>query len=209
MITDTVLQAVPRDEKGKNAARRTRAAGRIPAAVYGEGLDALPVSVNARELGVILRSESGRHSIFTLAIDGRDTSPVKIHQMVIHPVTSKLIHMDLMRISLTEKTRVSSTLNFVGEPTGVKDDGGALEVHLHEIEIECLPRDIPAHIDVDISELRIGDHLTVGQIQVGDDVTVVTDSEHLVLAIVGPRLEQETEEGEATEEAAAEEPAAE
>ncbi len=214
MITDTVLQAVPRDEKGKNAARRTRAAGRIPAAVYGEGLDAVPVSVNARELGVILRSEAGRHAIFTLAIDGRDTSPVKIHQMVIHPVTSKLIHMDLMRISLTEKTRVSSALNFVGEPAGVKNDGGILEVHMHEIEIECLPRDIPAHIDVDVSELQVGDHLTVAQLPIDTDViTVVTDAEHLVAAVNTPRLveEEETEaaEGEATEEASAEEPAAE
>ncbi len=173
----------------------------------------MPVSVNARELGVILRSEAGRHAIFTLAIDGRDSSPVKIHQMVIHPVTSKLIHMDLMRISLTEKTRVSSALNFVGEPAGVKNDGGILEVHMHEIEIECLPRDIPAHIDVDVSELQVGDHLTVAQLPIDTDViTVVTDAEHLVAAVNTPRLaEEETEaaEGDATEESSAEEPAAE
>jgi large subunit ribosomal protein L25 len=198
MITDTVLQATPREELGKNAAGRVRAAGRVPASVYGVGLDSIPVSVNARELGVILRSEAGRHAIFTLAIEGHDSSPVKIHQMELDPVTHKLVHMDLMRISLTEKTTVSTPLEFVGEPVGVKQDGGMLEAHLHEIEIECLPRDIPASIQVDVSELGIGDRLTVGDISVDTDaITVVTDPDHLVVAVIAPRLAEEPTEGEA------------
>ena len=215
MITDTVIQAIPREERGKNAARRVRAAGRIPAAVYGVGLEAVPVSVNARELGVLLRSQSGRHAIFTLAIEGKDSSPVKIHHMDVDPVTSRLIHMDLMRISLTEKTQVSTPLQFVGEAAGVKNDEGILEAHMHEVEIECLPRDIPAHIDVDVSALEIGDRLTVGDIKVDTDViTILTDPDHLVVAVIAPRLvaEEEAEETPAaaeSEAAPAEEPAAE
>ena len=216
MITDTIIQAIPREELGKNAARRVRAAGRIPAAVYGVGLEAVPVSVNARDLGVLLRSDSGRHAIFTLAIEGHDSSPVKIHHLDIHPVTSRLIHMDLMRISLTERTQVSSTLEFVGESVGVKRDGGILEVHLHEIEIECLPRDIPAHIDVDVSALEIGDRLTVGDIKIDTDaITILTDPDHMVVAVIAPRLAEAAEEAEEGEGGAegeagsAEEPAAE
>jgi large subunit ribosomal protein L25 len=217
MITDTVIQAIPREERGKNAARRVRAAGRIPAAVYGVGLEAIPVSVNARELGVLLRSEAGRHAIFTLAIEGKDSSPVKIHQMDLDPVTSRLIHMDLMRISLTEKTQVSVPLQFVGEPVGVKDEGGILEAHLHELDVECLPRDIPGHIDVDVSGLGIGDRLTVGDVHVDTDViTIVTDADHLLVAVSAPRLtaEEQAEDAEAAaaaeaEAASAEEPAAE
>ncbi len=195
MITDTVLQAKPREELGKNAARRVRAAGRVPAAVYGEGLDALPVSVNARELGSILRSESGRHSIFTLAIDGKDSSPVKIHRIDLDPVTNRLLHMDLVRISLTETTQVSVSLEFIGDPAGVKLDGGILEAHLHEITVECLPRDIPASIQVDVSGLVVGDHMTVRQLPVDTDtVRIVTDPDHLVLAITAPRQAVEAEE---------------
>jgi large subunit ribosomal protein L25 len=191
MITDTVLQAIPRNDRGKNAARRLRAEGRIPASVYGIGLDSIPVSVNARELGVILRSESGTHSIFTLAIDGRDSSPVKIHDYTIDPVTSRLTHMDLMRISMTVKTRVSVPLEFTGESAAIKAEGGMLEMHLHEIEVECLPRDIPANITVDVSGLNIGDQLYVSQINAGDDVTIVSDSDLLVAAISSGRIHAE------------------
>jgi large subunit ribosomal protein L25 len=210
MITDTVLQATRREDRGKNASRRLRAAGRIPAAVYGEGLDALPVSIDVRELGVLLRSEAGRNAIFTLAIEGHDSSPVKIHQLDLDPVTNRLVHMDLMRISLTSKTQVSVPLEFVGEPVGVKQEGGMVEVHLHEIEVECLPRDIPASIEIDVSGFAIGDRLTVGEIPVDTDViTVVTDPDHLVLAVTAPRIvAEEVEEAAASEEAPAPEESA-
>lgn len=193
MITDTVLQATPREDRGKNASRRLRADGRIPASVYGEGLDAIPVSVNARELGVILRSTTGVHSIFTLSIDGRDSSPVKIHDYDLDPVTNKLVHMDLMRISMTSRTRVSVPLQFSGDAVGVKTGGGMLEVHMHEVEVECLPRDIPAHITVDVTPLEIGDQLTVSQIAVdADAIEIMTEGDHLVCAVVGSRMVHET-----------------
>jgi large subunit ribosomal protein L25 len=194
MITDTVLQATPRDERGKNASRRLRAAGRIPVAVYGEGRDAAAVSVNARELGAILRSEAGRHAIFTLAVDGSEDSTVKIHELELDPVTNRLVHLDLMRISLTERTQVSVPLEFVGEPVGMKLNGGMLEVHLHAIDVECLPKDIPANITIDVSNMDIGDQLLVSQLPVDTDaITVVTGEDHLVAVVTAPRVSAETE----------------
>lgn len=188
MITDTVLQAVPREDRGKNASRRLRADGRIPASVYGQSLDPIPVSVNARELGVILRSDSGIHSIFTLSIDGRDSTPVKIHDYALDPVTNKLLHMDLMRISMTDKTQVSVPLEFTGDPVGVRVEGGMLEVQIHEVDVECLPRDIPQHIAVDVSELKSGDQLFVRDLVVDtDNVTILADPDQLVLAITAAR----------------------
>lgn len=197
MITDTVLQAIPREDRGKNSARRLRADGRVPVAIYGEGLDAVAASVNARDLGALLRSDAGRHAIFTLAVDGADSSPVKIHQMDIDPVTSRVYHLDLMRISLTSTTRVSVPLEFVGEPVGVKEGGGILDAHLHAVDIECLPRDIPSNISVDVSGLGVGDHLYVSQLEVDTDaVTILTDGEHLVVSVAAPRVSEEPAEEE-------------
>ncbi len=205
MITDTVLQATPREDRGKNASRRLRADGRIPVTVYGQGADPVAASINARELGAILRSEAGRHAIFTLAIDGGDETPVKIHQLDLDPVTSRVQHMDLMRISMREKTRVSVPLDFVGESFAVKSEGGMLEVHLHEIEVECLPRDVPANIPVDVSGLGLGQHLNVSDLKIeNEDVEVITGADHLVVAITTPRGETESPAAEPEEPAAAE-----
>ena len=199
MITDIVLQATPREERGKNASRRLRASGRLPVAVYGEGRDAAAVSINARELGVILRSESGRHSIFTLAVEGADDATVKIHEMELDPVTNRLVHLDLVRISLTETTRVSVPLEFVGEPVGMKLNGGMLEVHLHEIEVECLPKDIPANITIDVSNMDINDQLLVNQLPIDNDgITVITGEDHLVAVVTAPRVSVEEEAEETT-----------
>jgi large subunit ribosomal protein L25 len=194
MITDTVLQATPREELGKNAARRVRANGRIPVSIYGLGESTVAASINARELGAILRSEAGRGAIFTIAIDGGDSSPVKIHVLDVDPVTFKVKHLDLMRLSMTEKTRVSVPLEFVGEAVGIKTGGGTMDVTLHQIEVESLPRDIPSSIQVDISNLDLGEHLKVGDLKVDTDtITIITDAEHLVVGVLAPRVAEETE----------------
>lgn len=194
MITDTVLQASKRDERGKNAARRLRAAGRLPVSLYGEGQEAVPVSINTRELGAILRSEAGRGAIFTLAVEGGESTPVKIHTLDLDPVSNRPLHMDLVRLSMTSKTQVSVSIDFVGVPHGVRVQGGMLEAHLHEIDIECLPRDIPQGVEFDVTELKAGDSIYVRDLQVGDDVTIVTPGDHLVAAIVAAKAEEVSEE---------------
>jgi large subunit ribosomal protein L25 len=198
MINETVLQAAPRTETGKNAARRLRAAGRMPATVYGGSGAATSVSINTRELGSLLRQEGGRQAIFTLAIDGADSTPVKIHRYERDPITNRPLHLDFVRVSMTEKTKVQVPLEFTGEPLGVKQDGGMLEVHLHQVEIECFPRDIPASLQVDISTLPVGSHLYVRDIPVDpDNITIVTDGDHLMVSLIGARTgggdEEETE----------------
>lgn len=194
MITDTVLQASKRDERGKNAARRLRAAGQLPVSLYGEGQEAVPVSINTRELGAILRSEAGRGAIFTLAVEGGESTPVKIHTLDLDPVSNRPLHMDLVRLSMTSKTQVSVSIDFVGVPHGVRVQGGMLEAHLHEIDIECLPRDIPQGVEFDVTELKAGDSIYVRDLQVGDDVTIVTPGDHLVAAIVAAKAEEVSEE---------------
>lgn len=190
MITDIVLEAIPRDVRGKNASRRLRADGRIPAAVYGDGKEAIPVSVNAREIGKILRSDSGRNTIFTVEIQGHDSSPVLIKHLALDPVTSKLVHTDLVRISLTTVTRVNVALEFVGTPIGVSRDHGIFDVHLREVEVECLPKDIPEHVQVDVSGMEVGDHVTAGQIDIDTDVLrMVTDGDHMVAGVLASRVE--------------------
>lgn len=187
MITDTVLQASKRAERGKNAARRLRAAGRLPVSLYGEGQEAVSVSINTRELGVILRSEAGRHAIFTLAVENGESTPVKIQTLDLDPISNRPLHMDLVRLSMMHTTRVSTRLEFTGTPEGVKIGGGMFEAHLHEIEIECLPRDIPQSIPVDVSNLGTGGLLFVRELETGPDVTVITPGDHLVAAIVGAK----------------------
>jgi large subunit ribosomal protein L25 len=181
------MEAVPREEKGKNASRRLRAAGQVPAAVYGGGQQAVPVAINARELGTILRSDAGRNTIFTLNIQGHDPSPVMIKNLDVDPVTSKVLHTDLVRISLTEKTQVSVRLEFVGEAVGVKVGGGMMDVHAHELDIECLPRDIPESISVDVSHLELGEHLRAADLPIDTDaITLLSDPETLILSVLAP-----------------------
>jgi large subunit ribosomal protein L25 len=190
MITDIVLEATPRVELGKNAARRLRAAGRVPVSLYGDGKEPLAVSVNARQLAMILRGEAGRNTIFTLVIDGHESSPVLVKDLDLDPVTSKILHSDMVRISLTHRTRVPVTLEFVGNPIGVSRDHGIFDVHTRHIEVECLPKDIPEHITVDISKLEVGQHLTVADIVVDNDlVTIVTERDHMVAGVLASRVE--------------------
>lgn len=193
MITDTVLQASKRDERGKNAARRLRAAGRLPVSLYGEGQEAVPVSINTRELGAILRSEAGRGAIFTLAVEGGESTTVKIHTLDLDPVSNRPLHMDLVRLSLTSTTRVDVSVEFVGIPHGVRVQGGMLEAQLHNVEVECLPGDIPQSIEVDVTELVTGDQVFVRDIKPIDGVTIITPGDHLVLAIVAAKAEEVVE----------------
>src|SRR5262245_24402969 len=149
------LEAKPRNERGKNASRRQRAQGLVPITVYGGGKETASASVVKREFAGLLRGH-GRNVIFTLNIDGAST-PVKIAEMQVDPVKGTLIHMDLMRISLTEKSKFEVPIKIVGESGGVKNDGGILEVQSHAIEVRCLPRHLPSVVEVDVTPLGIGD----------------------------------------------------
>lgn len=202
MIKDITINASAREGSGKGFARRLRAQGMIPASVYGEGKDAAAVAVNAKEIANILRSDTGHNTIFKLALPngGGEPDTVIIKDFQVDPIKGRLLHADLMRLSLTEATRVKVSIEIVGEAIGVKRDGGILEFELREVEIECLPTDIPEHLTVDASGLEIGDHITVANlIYDSEKIKVVTDEHQVIAGVLAPRLadveETETEGG--------------
>jgi large subunit ribosomal protein L25 len=160
MATSTPIEAVvatPREGKfNKNAARRVRVAGKIPAVVYGAGQDAVAVSVDPRVITKILHSDSGHNTIFDLNVEG---SSAMVKAMIVdwqhEPIKGKLLHIDLKRIAMDKMMRVSVPIQLVGTSIGVKTQGGILEHVLREVEVECLPSDIPSHLDVDVSNLEL------------------------------------------------------
>src|SRR5262244_4480037 len=182
------LEAKPRNERGKNASRRQRAQGLVPVTVYGGGKETASASVVKREFAALLRGH-GRNVIFTLNVGGAAT-PVKIADMQVDPVKGTLIHMDLMRISLTEKSKFEVPVRTVGEADGVKNLSGILEVVTHSIEVRCLPRDLPSVIEVDVTPLGIGVNFKIGDLKLGHQVEVLDDSETVIATVVPPRLEE-------------------
>jgi large subunit ribosomal protein L25 len=194
MIKDLTVNASAREGVGKGPTRRLRAQGMIPAAVYGEGGDAVAVAVNAKDIATILRSGSGHNTIFKLALADAKGEPanVIIKDYQVDPVKGRLLHADLLRLSMTTLTRVNVSVETVGEPPGVKSEGGILELQLREIEVECLPGDIPEKLTVDVSNLQIGDHVTVAELVYDrDKVKVLADEHQIVAGVLAPRMIEE------------------
>jgi len=154
--TIEAVVATPREGKfNKNAARRVRVAGKIPAVVYGAGQDAIAVTVDPKVIIKILHSESGHNTIFDLNIEGGKGTKAMIVDWQNEPIKGKLLHIDLKRIAMDKAMRVSVPVQLIGIPVGVKSQGGIIEHIMREVEIECLPGDIPSHIDVDVSNLEL------------------------------------------------------
>jgi large subunit ribosomal protein L25 len=211
MIKDITVNANSREGVGKGPTRRLRAQGMIPAALYGEGGEAMPVAVSAKEIANILRSGTGHNTIFKLALAHVDGEPanVIIKDYQVDPVKGRLLHADLLRLSMTTTTRVSVSVETIGEPVGVKTDGGILELQLRDIEVECLPGDIPEHLKVDVSNLNIGDHVTVADLVYDrEKVKLFVDQHQIVAGVLAPRMIEEVAPVVAPEgeEAAAAEP---
>lgn len=162
--TFAAVVATPRTGKfNKNHARRVRVAGKIPAVVYGAGQDAVAVSVDPKVITRILHSDSGHNTIFDLNVEGAALVKAMIVDWQNEPIKGHLLHIDMKRIAMDKMMRVSVPIQLVGIPIGVKTQGGILEHVLREVEIECLPNDIPSHLDVDVSALEMN-----GAIHVSD-----------------------------------------
>src|SRR5215510_8434707 len=154
-LETNVLEAHPRTPGTKNEARRVRREGKIPAVVYGAGKESLPITVDPRVVTRILNSETGHNSIFDLSLSGEKTKAMIVDWQY-EPIKGKLLHIDLKRIAMDKVLRVKVPIVLKGEAAGVKQEGGILEQILRELEVECLPADIPSHIDADVSELVFG-----------------------------------------------------
>jgi len=181
---EITVRATRREGRGKNDARRARRDGMVPVSVYGGEGGSVAALAPIRELAAILRSESGRNTIFTLDIEGVGTSEVMFHERQIDPIRGRLIHADLTRLVKGQKIEVTVPLHLVGEPVGVRDEQGVLEQIIREIEIRCEPREIPDVVNVDVSNLGVHDVLHISDIQVAEGIEIL-NSPDVVIATVG------------------------
>jgi len=181
-----------REERGKNAARRTRRGGEIPAILYGGKKDALALSINAKQLSRILRSESGHNTIFTVKVTDGKEERAMLKDWQVDPVNGALLHADLLRIAMDVRMRVSVPVRTFGEPQGVKVQGGIFETVTREIEIECLPSDIPEEIKVDVTEMLIGKQLRAGDLPLDPNkIKLLTDPQRVIAHVVTLKKEEE------------------
>ena len=190
MRKEIVVAAEVRTSRGKNEARRTRAAGNIPAVVYGAYQDPVSVAVNPKELSKIIRSSTGLNTIFTLAIAGGENTPVMVVDRQVDPIKGLLLHADLKRIDLTKRIRVTVPVTTFGEPAGVKVQGGLLEVISRSIEIECLPDEIPETFTVGVAELMIGQSKRASDVELSGSMKLVSDAQTVIAHIVALRAEE-------------------
>ncbi|MGA7401335.1 MAG: 50S ribosomal protein L25 [Candidatus Sulfotelmatobacter sp.] len=193
-LEQNVLEAQTREAGTKNHARRVRREGKIPAVVYGAGKGAVPVSVDPRHVLRILRSESGHNTIFDLALsDGENAKAETAKAMIVdwqyEPIKGHLLHIDLKRIAMDKALRVSVPVVLQGVPAGVKTEGGILEQMLREVEIECLPGDIPGHIDVDVSHLTFGKVLRVSDLPHTEKLKFLSDANQPVAHVTSVKEE--------------------
>ena len=160
-----VIEAQPRTAGGKSAARHLRQAGQLPAVVYGGQKGSLAVTVDPRAVEKALHSEAGHNVLLTLQVKGHGKTSAMIKDWQYEPVKGQLLHVDFLRIALDVRVKVKVPVVAVGEPVGVSQQGGLLEYVNREIEVECLPGDIPEHLNVDVSELKIGQSFRVGDLK--------------------------------------------
>jgi large subunit ribosomal protein L25 len=189
---DIVIEAEKRTDVGKNPSRRFRRAGRIPAVLYGGEAGSTPLLVDPRAVEAILRSESGENTLFALKLSPGGALPGKVmikdHQ--VDPLTEALVHADFMRIAMDRAIRVQVAIHTVGISKGVKLSGGILDHPLREVEVECLPADIPERIDVDITELDLGKSIRVSDLKAPAGVKILNDPNMAVVAVVAPTVEK-------------------
>jgi large subunit ribosomal protein L25 len=197
-----ILEAETRTPGTKNDARRVRRQGKVPAVVYGAG-PSLPVSVDPRQVARILQSETGHNTVFDLAVNGERTKAMIVDWQY-EPIKGALLHIDLKRIAMDEKLTVNVPIELAGEAAGVKQQGGILEQILREVEVECLPGDIPKMVDLNVSDLVFGMVLRVSDLPKNDKVKYLTDPEQPVAHIISIKEEEvPTPEAVAGEAAAA------
>jgi len=202
MRKDITIAAEARDSRGKNEARRLRAKGSMPAILYGDPGTPEAVAVNPKELSKILNSKTGHNTIFNLELAGGEKTPVMIVDWQHDPIKDNLLHVDLKRIDLTKRIHVMIPVVTHGDPKGVKLQGGLLELVTREVEIECLPDEIPEQFDFDVSELQIGQSIRVSDIPMSGTMKLLGTADTVVAHVVSLKAEAEPAAAEAAPAAA-------
>jgi large subunit ribosomal protein L25 len=189
-MPDIVVAAESRTENGKNANRRLRASGKIPGILYGRGKKPTAVAVNPKSIGAILRTPTGENTLFDLELGGEKRTVI-LKEYQIEPLKHQLLHADFYEVALDKALEIKVHLELTGTPVGVKVEGGVLDFVTRELEIVCLPRDIPGKIVVDVSLLELGKHLRVSDLKIPEKVKVLTEPDVVVAHVVAPRAEEE------------------
>lgn len=197
MRKDITVAAEVRASRGKNEARRLRVRGFIPAVVYGAYKDSVSIGVSPREITQILNSKTGHNTIFNLAIQGAENTPVMVVDSQRDPVKGNLLHADFKRIDLEKRIRVAIPVITEGEAAGIKLQGGLLEIITREIEIECLPDEIPEHFVADVSGLMIGQSVRAGSIPMSGSMRLISPAEAVIAHVVALRAEEKPAGAEA------------
>ena len=206
MAEKIVVEAAPRESRGKNEARRLRVSGKVPAVLYGAKGDAVTLEVSAKQVGQILRSATGHNTLFQVALGGKE-QPAIVKDWQVDPVTGNLLHVDLLRVAMDVRMRVKVPVHTFGEAQGVKVQGGVFEVVTREVEIECLPAEIPTEFRLDVTNLMIGQSLRAGDIPMDSaKMKLLTEAERVIAHVVALKVEEEKPVEAAVEGAAPAEP---
>src|SRR5436190_6581495 len=204
---EATLEAVERTARGKNESRRLRVTGKIPAVVYGVKEAGVPIAVDPKGLTKILQTELGANTLIALKLPGGGDARVLVKEYQYDPVTHKLLHADFYKVALDKLIRVTVTVVPRGEPKGVKQQGGVLDIVHRQIELECLPADIPEHIEVDVSDMMVGQSVRVRDIATSAKWKAVSEPDMMLMHVIIPKVEEVPATPEAVAAAAAAGPA--
>lgn len=196
-MASATLEATTRDSRGKNEARRLRVAGRIPAVLYGGAGGAVPLSVDPKALSRILHSGSGVNSIISLDVQGQGVTQVLVKEFLLEPIKHTMLHADFYRLQMDKAITVTVTISLKGEAKGVKLQGGMVDFPNREVEVECLPGDIPEHLTIDVSDLMIGQGVRLKELAEGAKWTPVSDPDTLIVHVIAAKVEEAAVEGAA------------
>jgi large subunit ribosomal protein L25 len=189
MRKDITIAAEGRATRGKNEARRLRVSGRAPAIIYGTGKDPVAVAISPKEVNKILLSSTGHNSIFDITVDGGAPEPVMIVDWSYEPVKGDLLHIDMQRIDLAKRIKVKIPVHVHGDPKGVKQQGGILDVVTREVEVECLPDDIPADFRLNIAALEVNQSIRASDLPMTNSMKLLGHPETVIVHVVAPKID--------------------
>ena len=197
-MSEFTIEVQKREVEGKNANRRLRASGFIPAVVYGAKQETVPIQVQKTAIFELLRQEGGEHAVFLLKLAGsKSERHTMIKELTVDSVSRQILHIDFQRVLMTQKVRVPVPIELHGEAEGVRNQGGVVDFVTRELEVECLPGDIPVKLEVDIGSLEIGDHLEAREVVLPPKVELVDDAERVVVSVSHSRVAAAVEEAQA------------
>lgn len=200
--TVTTLALKTRTHSGTGGAKAARRAGMVPGVLYGHNALPLPIAIDAKELAELLHA-GGRTHLLSISIDGSATDTALVKELQRHPITRAVIHADLQRVSATEEVPATLAVHTVGIADGVKNQGGVLDIVLHTLDVRGPANDLPDHIEIDVSALRVHDHVTAGQIKLPSGITLATPPETIVISVEGSKTASILEEADTAAAAAA------